>query len=77
MKKRTNDEFLSEIFKLNPTYTILSEYVNIDTNVRCYCNIHNVEFNSTPYNLLKGKCGCNMCRSEKISNTKKEQRKNL
>ena len=74
MKKKTNEEFLSEISKLNPTYTVLSEYVTIDTNVRCYCNVHNIEFNSTPYNLLKGKCGCNICRGEKISNKKRRTR---
>ena len=66
-KKRTNEEFLNEIAKLNPTYSILSEYINIDTNVSCHCNIHNVDFMSTPYNLLKGKVGCEFCRREKIS----------
>lgn len=66
MKKKTNEEFLSEIAKLNPTYTILSEYINIDTNVRCHCQIHDVAFYATPYNLLKGKCGCELCRREKI-----------
>lgn len=66
-RKRTNEEFLSEIKKLNPTYNILTEYINCDTNVVCHCNIHNVDFNSTPYNLLKGKIGCESCRREKIS----------
>ncbi len=66
MKKKTNDEFLSEISLLNPTYSILSEYINIDTDVLCHCNIHDVNFYSTPYNLLKGKCGCKLCKGEKI-----------
>ena len=65
-KKRTNEEFLNEITKLNPTYSVLSEYINTDTNVSCHCNIHNVDFMSTPYNLLKGKVGCEFCRREKI-----------
>lgn len=68
MKKKTNEEFLMEIEKMNPTYSVLSEYVNIDTNVHCFCNIHNIDFYSTPYNLLKGKCGCEVCRREKIGN---------
>ena len=67
-RKRTNEEFLLEISKLNPTYKVLSEYINCDTNVTCHCNIHNVNFNSTPYNLLKGKIGCELCRREKIGN---------
>lgn len=65
-RKRTNEEFLLEIQKLNPTYEVVSEYINCDTNVVCHCNIHNVDFNSTPYNLLKGKIGCELCRREKI-----------
>ena len=68
MKKRTNEEFLLEINKMNPTYSILSEYVNCDANVHCFCNIHNVDFYSTPSNLLQGKCGCEECRREKIGN---------
>ena len=68
MNKLTNEEFLSRIAKLNPTYSVLSEYINIDTNVHCYCNIHDTYFNSTLYNLLKGKCGCELCRREKIGN---------
>ena len=68
MKKRTNEGFLFEISKLNPTYTVLSEYVNVDTNVHCHCNIHDIDFDSTPYNLLKGQCGCELCRREKIAN---------
>lgn len=68
MKKRTNEEFLLEINKMNPTYSILSEYVNCDTNIHCFCNIHNVDFYSTPYNLLKGRCGCELCRRDKIGN---------
>lgn len=67
IRKRTNDEFLDEINKLNPTYTILSEYESCDKSVHCYCNIHNTYFDSIPYNLLKGKCGCESCRREKIS----------
>lgn len=67
-RKRTNDEFLLEIQKLNPTYDVLSEYINCDTNVSCHCNIHNVDFDATPYNLLKGKIGCELCRREKIGN---------
>ena len=68
MKKRTNEEFLLEINKMNPTYSVLSEYINCDTNIHCFCNIHYVDFYSTPYNLLKGKCGCEACRRDKIGN---------
>lgn len=71
MKKKTNKEFLLELSKLNPTYDVLSEYVNIDTKVHCYCRIHNVYFNSKPYDLLHGKCGCELCRKEKISKAKR------
>ena len=65
-RKRTNEEFLLEIEKLNPTYDILSKYINCDASVLCHCNVHNVNFNATPYNLLKGKVGCELCRREKI-----------
>lgn len=65
-RRRTNEEFLLEIKKLNPTYSVLSEYINCDTNVACHCNVHNIDFDATPYNLLKGKNGCELCRREKI-----------
>ena len=72
--KRTNEEFLAEIKKMKPTYDVISEYVNCDTSVECYCHIHNLNFKSIPYNLLKGKCGCESCRRAKIGNT---NRKNI
>jgi hypothetical protein len=73
-KKRTNEEFLNEVKQIYPAYDILSEYINCDTSVYCHCNIHNVDFNSIPYNLLKGKAGCELCRREKIGNA---NRKNI
>lgn len=75
--KRTNEEFLLEIKKLNPTYNILSEYINCDTNMVCHCNIHDIYFDSTPYNLLKGKIGCELCRREKISRKHKRTKKDF
>lgn len=77
MRKRTNEEFLLEINKMNPTYSILSEYVNCDTDIHCFCNIHNVNFYSTPYNLLKGKCGCEACRRDKIGNKNRRTKSEL
>ncbi len=71
MRKKTNEEFLLELKKINPTYDVLSEYVNIDAKVHCYCRIHNVYFDSKPYDLLHGKCGCKLCRREKISKAKR------
>jgi hypothetical protein len=76
-RKRTNEEFLLEIKKINPTYNILSEYINCDTNVICHCNVHNVDFNSTPYNLLKGKVGCELCRREKIGKKNKRTKEDF
>lgn len=76
-RKRTNEEFLLEIQKLNPTYNVLSEYINCDTNVVCHCNIHNVDFNAKPYNLLKGKVGCELCRREKISKKNKRSKEDF
>ena len=71
MKKKTNEEFLLELSRLNPTYDILSEYINIDTKVHCCCQIHNIYFDSKPYDLLRGQCGCELCRREKISKAKR------
>jgi hypothetical protein len=74
-RKRTNEEFLLEIKKLNPTYDVLSEYINCDTNVICHCKIHNIDFDATPYNLLKGKVGCELCRRDKIGKKNKRTKK--
>lgn len=76
-KKRTNEDFLIELQKLNPTYDVLSEYVNCDTNVHCYCHIHNTDFYSTPYSLLKGQIGCDFCRREKISIKNRRNKKDF
>lgn len=73
MKKKTNEEFLLELNKLNPTYDVLSEYVNTDTKVYCRCRIHNVYFYSRPSDLLCGKCGCELCRRDKISKAKRRK----
>ena len=67
-RKKTNEEFLLEIKKLNPTYDILSSYINSNIKITCHCNIHNIDFDSIPSNLLRGKIGCELCRREKIGN---------
>ena len=37
-KGKTTDDFKEELYKINPNITILGEYVNAITKIKCKCN---------------------------------------
>ena len=66
LNTKTQEQFISEMANLHPDVTVIGDYIGAFKNIQCRCNIHNVDFYSSPTHLLKGKCGCQKCRSEKI-----------
>ena len=58
--KKTNEQFLKEIEKLNPNFLILDEYINSYTKIHCKCKKEGHDFYAPPYSILMG-YGCPKC----------------
>lgn len=58
--KKDHDEFVKELKKINPNITILGEYKNTHTKIKCKCNIDNYEWEAKPNSLLNNH-GCPKC----------------
>lgn len=70
-KRKTHEEFISEIRNLKPNYTIVGQYINSKTKIKCKCDICGNEWYAIPNNLLKGQ-GCIIC-SNKRSGDKRRK----
>ena len=64
-KKKTHDEYVSELAIKNPNVKVIDKYINIDTPIVHYCKIHQKDFITSPYRALHG-VGCPDCYKEKI-----------
>lgn len=65
---KTNKKFLAECKNkgiLNKI-EILDDYINAKTKIKCYCKIHNYEWEIIPDSLLNG-CGCPICGIEETA----------
>ena len=65
------EQYIEELKIKNPGLTLIGEYKNEKTPIEHYCNVHNISFDISPDNALKGK-GCKYCKSDKISLTIKK-----
>lgn len=63
--RRNHDEYVKEVALINPNITVLENFVNTTTKILHKCNIHNVEWKSTPDSILSGH-SCYLCGYEKI-----------
>lgn len=60
-KKKTKEQFVDELAKINPYVVVLGEYVNAKTHIKCKCLVCSNEWNTTtPDKLLQGN-GCPNC----------------
>ena len=59
--RRTHEEFVWEMNKINPKISILGKYINARTKISCKCKIDGHEWFATPDKLLSGKNGCCKC----------------
>lgn len=54
-KKKTHEEFLQEVNKINPHIEISGLYVNVESKINCKCKVCGYEWTTTAKNLLKPK----------------------
>ena len=59
--KKTHEQFLEELYLVNPNIIVLGEYINYDTPILCKCKIDGNEWCASPNNLLSYK-GCPRCK---------------
>ncbi len=62
--RKTHEEFIQEMKKINENIEILGEYKGNKTKIKCRCKIDNNEFEMRPNNLLNGQ-GCPKCNASK------------
>lgn len=67
--KRTQEEFINEIKKINPLIKIKGTYINTKSNIECYCHIHDYTWFPTANALLNGQ-GCKFCGYDKLKELK-------
>lgn len=70
LAKKTHDEFLIELYQINPNIEILSEYKSADDYIHCKCIVCGHEWETTPNMLLSSKTGCIMCGYKNLSKIK-------
>lgn len=58
--KKTHEEYIEELSKINPNIEVVGKYVNAKTNILHRCKIDGYEWEVRPANLLSGK-GCPVC----------------
>ena len=52
--KRTHEEFVAEMRRINPDIEILGKYKNTDTTIECRCKVCGCLFSKRPSSLLHG-----------------------
>lgn len=60
-RKKSHEQFVSELFRTNRDIKVLSEYSGAKNKVDCECLIHNRKFSMSATHLLSGKTGCREC----------------
>ena len=65
--RKTHEEFLLEVNQKFDNIKILSKFSGVDNPIKCSCNIHNIEWITTPFSLMKSNFGCKLCGNEGIS----------
>lgn len=66
MKKKTHEEYVDEVAKINPNIEVVEVYCGYDNKIKHRCKIDNHIWSAFPNNILRGK-GCPMCKSRKMS----------
>ena len=61
-KKKTHEQFIQEMNKVNPNIEILGTYTNGKTKILCRCRLCKCEWKTVPADLLRHH-GCPKCRS--------------
>ena len=67
--KKTHEEYVNEVFLVNPNIEVVGEYIDAKTKILHRCLIHDVEWMVSPTNILSGK-GCPECAKQKRKKSK-------
>ena len=59
-RKRTHEQYVDEVAKVNQNISVIERYVNNRTAILHRCNIDGYEWSVVPYSILCGK-GCPVC----------------
>ncbi len=59
-KRKTQEEYISEVAKINPNIEVVEEYINAHTKILHRCKIDGFEWHTSPHNVLRGQ-GCPKC----------------
>lgn len=60
LKRKTNKQFISELYDINPNIEPLEEYTTNDVYIRCRCKIDGHIWSAKPHSLLQSH-GCPEC----------------
>lgn len=72
LMKKTQEEFVEEMRIKHPTITVIGEYINNRTKVKCFCNECKSYFFSAPHTMLSNGNGCSNCTTSRGENRIKE-----
>lgn len=59
-KKKTHDEYVAEVFEINPNIEVVGIYINAKLPITHRCNIDDYEWDASPDHILRGR-GCPKC----------------
>lgn len=59
-KKKTHEEYVAELAEKNPMVEAIEQYIDAKTSIFHLCKIHDVQWKTSPTNVLAGH-GCFMC----------------
>ena len=69
-KRKTHEEYVEELYKVNPDIEVIDTYVDYKTSILHRCKIHNIELYIKPNNAMRGQ-SCKLCKGEKIKRNKR------
>lgn len=64
-RRKSEEQYIDELSIKNPTIKLKGKYINTNTPVEHYCEVHDLIFDIRPSDALIGK-GCKMCKSDKL-----------
>ena len=63
---KNKDDYILELANVSPHIKLIGEYINANTPIQHYCEIHQVSWDISPSNALRGQ-GCKECCKSKQS----------
>lgn len=66
-KRKSEQEYITELSVKNPTVKLIGTYIDMRTPVAHYCETHQITWDISPSAALQGQ-GCQWCKNERIGN---------